>query len=214
MPLPLALPTVVPIALAATLLAAAPAPALPLPSAVPGSGMLPVSPVDTPLPADAFAPYTPPRSSLVDEGGLGGSVETFDPIGRAELIAARIPRFWRGSYRPFERGAAARPVQLRLDSVVPDGQMVVLRGRMKIAEAESAFVANINAKSDQLDLIPLTETLDLGIEPGGTFQGLQGVSLSGWNAPRFVTPGGRLQLVPGAPPPPAASSGGVIRGLW
>jgi hypothetical protein len=61
-------------------------------------------------------------------------------------------------------------------------------------------VANINAKSDQLDLIPLTETLDLGLEPGGAFQGLQGLSLSGWNAPRFVSPGGRLQLVPGAPP--------------
>jgi hypothetical protein len=195
MPLPLllALPTVVPIVLAASPMAAA---------------------ADTSLPADAFVPYSPPRSSLVDEGGLSGSVETFDPVGRAELIAARIPRFWRGSYRPFERGAAARPVQLRLDSVVPDGQMVVLRGRLQIAEAESAFVANINAKSDQLDLIPLTETLDLGLEPGGAFQGLQGLSLSGWNAPRFVSPGGRLQLVPGVPPTKAASSGGLIRGLW
>lgn len=195
MPLPLllALPTVVPIVLAAS----------------PGAAA-----ADTSLPADGFVPYTPPRSSMVEEGGLGGSVEMFDPVGRAELIAARIPRFWRGSYRPFERGAAARPVQLRLDSVVPDGQMVVLRGWLKIAEAESAFVANINAKSDQLDLIPLTETLDLGVEPGGVFQGLQGLSLSGWNAPRFVSPGGRLQLTPGAPPAATASNGGVIRGLW
>jgi hypothetical protein len=169
-----------------------------------------------PLPADAFVPYTPPRSSLQDDGGIGGTVETFDPVGRAELIAARIPRFWRGNYRPFERGAPPRPVQLQLDSVVPDGQMVVLRGRMQIAGAETAFVGNLNAKSDQLDLIPLTETLDTGLEPGGAFQGLQGLSLSGWGAPRFVTPGGRLQLVPGPPPPPApaAASGGVIRGLW
>jgi hypothetical protein len=193
LPLQLALPSVVPIAMAATLLAAGPAAS---------------------LPADAFVPYTPTRTSLAEDGGIGGSVETFDPAGRAELIAARIPRLWRGNYRPFDPGAAARPVQLQLDSVVPEGQMVVLRGRMQIGGAESAFVANINAKSDQLDLIPLTETLDLGIEPGGVFQGLQGLSLSGWNAPRFVSPGGRLQLVPGTPPAPAADNGGVIRGLW
>lgn len=168
----------------------------------------------TPPSADAFLPYTPPANSLLDDGGIGGTVETFDPVARAELIAARIPRFWRGSYRPFERGATPRPVQLQLDSVVPDGQMVVLRGRLQIDGADSAFMANLNAKSDQLDLIPLTETLALGLEPGGVFQGLQGLSLSGWGSPRFVVPGGRLQLVPGPPPAAAASSGDVIRGLW
>ncbi|MFM7266227.1 MAG: hypothetical protein ACKOZW_11685 [Cyanobium sp.] len=168
----------------------------------------------TPPSADAFLPYTPPANSLLDDGGIGGTVETFDPVARAELIAARIPRFWRGSYRPFERGATPRPVQLQLDSVVPDGQMVVLRGRLQIDGADSAFMANLNAKSDQLDLIPLTETLALGLEPGGVFQGLQGLSLSGWGSPRFVVPGGRLQLVPGPAPAAAASSGDVIRGLW
>lgn len=202
MPLPLlALTPVAPVPVAAISVAAAPA----QPAADP------LSP-----PADAFLPYTPPISSLLDDGGIGGKVETFDPVGRAELIAARIPRFWRGSYRPFERGAASRPVQLQLDSVVPDGQMVVLRGRLLIAGAETAFMGNINAKSDQLDLIPLTDSLALGLEPGGAFQGLQGLSLSGWGAPRFTSPGGRLQLVPGpAPAPsPSAASGGVIRGLW
>jgi hypothetical protein len=202
MPLPLlALTPVAPVPVVAISVAAAPA----QPAADP------LSP-----PADAFLPYTPPTSSLLDDGGIGGSVETFDPVGRAELIAARIPRFWRGSYRPFERGAASRPVQLQLDSVVPDGQMVVLRGRLLIAGAETAFMGNINAKSDQLDLIPLTDSLALGLEPGGAFQGLQGLSLSGWGAPRFTSPGGRLQLVPGpAPAPsPSAASGGVIRGLW
>lgn len=202
MPLPLlALTPVAPVPVAAISVAAAPA----QPAADP------LSP-----PADAFLPYTPPTSSLLDDGGIGGSVETFDPVGRAELIAARIPRFWRGSYRPFERGAASRPVQLQLDSVVPDGQMVVLRGRLLIAGAETAFMGNINAKSDQLDLIPLTDSLALGLEPGGAFQGLQGLSLSGWGSPRFTSPGGRLQLVPGpAPAPsPSAASGGVIRGLW
>ena len=207
MPLPLlALSPMVPIPVAAAPVAAMPVAAAPAqPAADP-----------TPPSADAFLPYTPPVNSLLDDGGIGGSVETFDPVARAELIAARIPRFWRGNYRPFERGATPRPVQLQLDSVVPDGQMVVLRGRLQIAGAESAFMANLNAKSDQLDLIPLTETLALGLEPGGVFQGLQGLSLSGWGAPRFVSPGGRLQLVPGPPPAPtaAAGSGGVIRGLW
>jgi hypothetical protein len=200
MPLPLlALPPVAPVPVAAIPVAAAPA--------------QPAAELTSPS-ADGFLPYTPPTSSLLDDGGIGGSVETFDPVGRAELIAARIPRFWRGSYRPFERGAASRPVQLQLDSVVPDGQMVVLRGRLQIAGAETAFMGNLNAKSDQLDLIPLTDNLALGLEPGGAFQGLQGLSLSGWGAPRFVSPGGRLQLVPGPAPAPPASSGSVIRGLW
>ena len=171
-----------------------------------------IAPEILPLPADAFLPYSPPRSALLDDGGVGGTVETFDPVGRAELIANRIPRFWRGNYRAFERGAPPRPVQLQLDSMVPDGQMVVLRGRLLVDGAETAFMANLNAKSDQLDLIPLSESLPPGLEPGGAFQGLQGLSLSGWGAPRFISPGGRLQLMPG--PAPQEASGGVIRGLW
>jgi hypothetical protein len=168
------------------------------------------------LPADAFPAYVPPKGSLSEDGGIGGSVETFDPVARAVLIAARIPRYWRGNYRPFEPGAARLPVQLLLDSVVPTGQMVVLRGRMLIADVETPVQGNINAKSDQLDLLPLAATLGGGLEAGGEFQGLQGLSLSGWHSPRLTAPGGRLQMVP-APVPPAESrsqGGGVIRGLW
>jgi hypothetical protein len=178
-------------------------PAVQPPATVPGPS----------LPNDAFPAYVPPRASLLDDGGSGGTVETFDPVARAELIATRIPRFWRGNYRPFERGAAVQPALLRLDAVAPDGQMVVLRGSLQIAGVETPFQGTINAKSDQLDLVPLAGTLAPGLEAGGGFQGLQGLSLSGWNAPRFTFPGGRLQLVPGAPPAQAAA-GGVIRGLW
>jgi hypothetical protein len=185
-------------------------PPAPTPSSVP----LPVTSPAPTLPADAFPAYTPPRDSLAEDGGIGGSVETFDPVGRAELIATRIPRSWRGSYRAFERGAPPQPVQLLLDSVVPSGQMVVLRGRMMIAGLETPFQGNINAKSDQIDLLPLASGLGAALEAGGEFQGLQGLSLSGWHAPRLTNPGGRLQLVPGPPPEPPAKAGGVVRGLW
>ncbi len=162
---------------------------------------------------DALLPYKPPAGSLAADGGISGSVETFDPVARAELIAARIPRQWRGSYRPFLIGVTARPVQLALDSVVPNGQMVVLRGRIDIAGVESPVQGIINAKSDQLDLLLLAETMPPGLEAGGAFQGLQGPSLSGWQSSRLTSPGGRLYLVPG-PAAANAGSGGVIRGLW
>ena len=162
---------------------------------------------------DAPLPYTPPPGSMAPEGGISGSVETFDPVARAELIAVRIPRQWRGSYRPFLIGATARPVQLALDSVVPNGQMVVLRGRIDIGGVESPVQGTINAKSDQLDLLLLADTMPPGMEAGGFFQGLQGPSLSGWQSSRLTDPGGRLQLVPG-PAPASKGPGGVIRGLW
>lgn len=166
-----------------------------------------------PASADARLPYTPPPGLLAPDGGISGSVETFDPVARAELIAVRIPRQWRGSYRPFLIGASVRPVQLAFDSVVPNGQMVVLRGRIDIGGVESPVQGTINAKSDQLDLLLLADTMPPGMEPGGFFQGLQGPSLSGWQSSRLTDPGGRLQLVPG-PAPTSAASGGVIRGLW
>jgi hypothetical protein len=170
------------------------------------------------LPADAFPAYTPPKGSLSEDGGIGGSVETFDPVARALLITNRIPRYWRGTYRAFERGAALQPVQVLLDSVVANGQMVVLRGRMLIAEVETPFQGNLNAKSDQIDLLPLAGVLGAGLEPGGEFQGLQGLSLSGWHSPRLTSPGGRLQMVPAPVPAPVPTAEKkpteVIRGLW
>jgi hypothetical protein len=143
-----------------------------------------------------------------------GPVETFDPIGRARLIAELIPRLWSGTYRPFD-GSAPIPVQLQLATTTPMGQMVDLRGKLTLGDAATAVQGNINAKSDQLDLLLLSdEPLAGGLDPGGEFQGLQTLSLSGWRSSRLTSLGGRLQLRPA----PAATGEGqgspLIRGLW
>lgn len=141
-------------------------------------------------------------------------METFDPIGRARLIADLIPRFWRGTYRAFD-GAPVQPVQLQLEAATPMGQMVDLRGRLMVGGEITAVQGNINAKSDQLDLLLLTDETLAGLNPGGSFQGLQGLSLSGWRSSRLTSLGGRLQLNPvAAAAGEREGSGGLIRGLW
>jgi len=53
------------------------------------------------------------------------------------------------------------------------------------------------------------------LAPGGLFQGLQGLELSGWNGLRLTEMGGRLALSPVRGPAPApAQRGTPIRGLW
>ena len=144
-------------------------------------------------------------------------VETFDPIGRASLIADQMPRLWNGSYTPFDGGVPV-PVRLAIASTSSAGQMVVMQGRISIAGVESPVQGNLNAKSDQLDLLVLGAHPGADLGSGGSFQGLQGLSLSGWNGDRLTMMGGRLQLVPVPGSNRLASeapvSGGVIRGLW
>lgn len=169
----------------------------------------------SPLPADGFVPFTRPEIQALDQdGGTNGEVETFDPIARARLIAEQIPRRWSGRYQSFSGGPAV-PVQLRIDGATPIGQMVDLRGAMAIGGVESPVQGNLNAKSDQLDLLVLGDPLGGALEPGGAFQSVQGLSLSGWRAPRLTTPGGRLQLVPErTAQAPAAGEPAPVRGLW
>jgi hypothetical protein len=140
-------------------------------------------------------------------------VETFDPIGRARLIAELIPRLWRGTYRAFD-GAPVQPVQLQLEAATPMGQMVDLRGQLLIGEAVVPVQGNINAKSDQLDLLLLTDETVANLDAGGSFQGLQGLSLSGWRSSRLTSLGGRFQLNPVTVAVEGEGRGGVIRGLW
>lgn len=180
-----------PLALAPVLLAAS---VPPLGPSVPTSGWMRAAPAETAR-----------ESSL-----MVTSVEAYDPVGRAQLIAERMPRTWTGSYRPFN-GARAMPVLLSLSRVTPLGQMVDLRGELKLAGRVAPVQGNINAKSNQLDLLVLGTALAAVLEPGGEFQGQQGLSLSGWLPDRTIGPGGRLQLNPGPEP---AGAGGVIRGLW
>lgn len=172
----------------------------------------------TPLPSDGFVPFVPP----VAVGASGsenlsiGAVETFDAQGRAAVLARDLPRAWSGTYRPYG-SPEAMPVELRLESLNAMGQMVDLRGQLTIAGVTTPIQGNLNAKSDQLDLLLLGDSLPAGMEPGGTVMGLEGFSLSAWQAPRLVTLGGRLQLVPQLSVAPASSRPDgtpSIRGLW
>ncbi|WP_216904259.1 hypothetical protein [Synechococcus sp. CCY 9618] len=169
----------------------------------------------SPLPAEGFVPFTPPgMQSIVQDGGANGEVETFDPVARARLIAEQMPRRWSGRYQSFSGGPQV-PVALRIDGATPVGQMVDLRGSMAIGGVETPVQGNLNAKSDQLDLLLLGDPLGGALEPGGAFQSVQGLSLSGWSAPRLTTPGGRLQLVPDRAVTTAPTGGPTpVRGLW
>ena len=151
----------------------------------------------------------PPPTAPVSAAPAAG-VEVYDPVGRAQLIAERIPRTWTGTYRSFGT-SNAQPAVLRLRRVTPLGQMVDLRGELTLAGVTSPVQGNINAKSNQLDLLLLGNNLGAVLEPGGEFQGQQGLSLSGWLPDRLTGLGGRLQLNPEAA---AAPTGGVVRGLW
>jgi len=177
-----------------------------------GGNQVPLpSPLARPLPAAEPAPgslnpgFPNPGVSMA---GLI-SVEPFDPEGRAALIAQVIPRQWRGSFQSFV-GGAALPAALELGSVRAMGQMVDLRGNLRIGAAVTPVQGTLNAKSDQLDLLLLGDMGSVGMEPGGQIQGLQSMSLSSWRAPRLVSPGGRLLLNPG----PALTGPEPIRGLW
>ena len=177
-----------------------------------GGNQVPLpSPLARPLPAAEPAPgslnpgFPNPGVSMA----ALISVEPFDPEGRAALIARVIPRQWRGSFQSFV-GGAALPAALELGSVRAMGQMVDLRGNLRIGAAVTPVQGTLNAKSDQLDLLLLGDMGSVGMEPGGQIQGLQSMSLSSWRAPRLVSPGGRLLLNPG----PTVTGPEPIRGLW
>lgn len=172
----------------------------------------------TPLPSDAFVPFVPPTApgAVGPDGMSNGAVETFDSEGRASLLARDLPRAWSGTYRPYGSNTAM-PVELRLDSLNAMGQMVDLRGQFTMAGVSTPVQGNLNAKSDQLDLLLLGDTLPAGLEPGGTVMGLEGFNLSAWQPPRLVTLGGRLQLIPQpaqAAAPASGPKGPAVRGLW
>jgi hypothetical protein len=72
---------------------------------------------------------------------------------------------------------------------------------MTLGAVTTSVQGNLHAKSDQLDLIPLSDELIAGVEPGGVFLGLQGFSPTGWQSPRLINDvdpssglGGRLAL--------------------
>jgi len=190
---------------------------------------LPLLLAATPLPSDTFVPYVPPASAGSQSEFLGtGPVQTFDPVGRAELLGNSLPRLWVGEYSPFS-GAPTVPAQLQIDSTTPLGQMLYMRGSLTIGGVQTPFQANLNAKSDQLDLLLLGDRLPSGFEPGGMVMGLQGLSLSGWQPARLTSLGGRLALQAQVAAPStgrsasgsagngsrgSAAGGPPVRGLW
>jgi len=179
----------------------------------------------TPLASEAFVPFTPPSM-----GGLGGEslsglggAETFDPVARAQLLAREMPLNWSGRYQPFGQSQAVN-ADLRLATVTPMGQMIDLRGELTVGGVTTPVQGNLNAESDQLDLLMLCQCEVAGMEIGGVFTGLQGLQVSGWQAPRLTNPGGRLDLLPVSSSRMASrdrssagtgpASGAAVRGLW
>ncbi|MFM7653678.1 MAG: hypothetical protein ACKO5M_12305 [Vulcanococcus sp.] len=179
-----------------------------------------------PLPVGSAVPFQEPssiRQELPAGFGEQVQVETFDPVARAAVIAQEMPRQWSGTFQSF---TAAPPLtaQLSITSAIALGQMVDVRGAITIGGTTVPVQGNLNAKSDQLDLLLLGDNREAGLENGGEIRGLQGFSLSGWRAPRFTSPGGQLELSPvtatAMESTPGAASAGTsgrgikVRGLW
>jgi hypothetical protein len=144
----------------------------------------------TPIPQPAYLPPTDQAT-----GTETTRVQTFSPVARAEVLARQIPRRWVGTYQSFGSGAP-QPVELQLSSLTPIGQIVTLRGEISIAGVKSPVQGTLSAESDQLYLLVLGDRIGAGLQPGGLFQGLQGLEISGWNALRLTDMGGRLALKP------------------
>ena len=162
-------------------------------------------------------PFTAPTQGAfkVDQatGTETNRVQTFDPRARAQFLARQIPREWAGTYQSFSSGGPV-PVQLRLSELTAMGQIVDLRGSITIGGVTSPVQGNLSAESDQLDLLVLGNTIGGGLQPGGLFQGLQGLELSGWNGLRLTEMGGRLALSPVGGAPAQSRSAMPVRGLW
>ncbi len=170
-------------------------------------------PVDIQVPVNIQAPFEAPppfdSSQPVLPLVLDESVERFDPVARASYLAETLPKQWCGNYTAFDSNSTV-DVELTLASVKPMGQMVDLRGDMRIGSISTAVQGNLNAKSDQLDLLPLSPVLTNDLEIGGRFLGMQGFSLAGWEAPRLTNTGGRLDLSSSC----TSLESAPIRALW
>ena len=185
--------------------------------------MIPLLLAAMPLPVGSAVPFQEPstiRQELPQAFGEQVEVETFDPVARAALLVQEMPRLWSGTYQSF---TAAPPLtaQLTIRSAIALGQMVDVRGEITIGGTTVPVQGNLNAKSDQLDLLLLGDIREAGLENGGEIRGLQGFSLTGWRAPRYTHPGGQLLMSAVVATPDSASAGStpagratVIRGLW
>lgn len=165
------------------------------------------------LPLGSAVPFQEPtriQRELPEAFGEQVQVEQFDPVGRAAVMATSLPRQWSGLYQPFS-GSGQVSVTLKVDSFTALGQMVDVRGSLTVGSVTVPVQGNLNAKSDQLDLLLLGSVPEANLEQGGEFRGLQGFSLSGWRAPRFSNSGGQLTLSAVAG---SGTSAAGVTGLW
>ncbi|WP_341883501.1 hypothetical protein [Synechococcus sp. UW140] len=166
----------------------------------------------------AFVPFKPPVG--VDSGLLRLEpldplnadriqVDNFDPEAYAQYLVGTMPRQWRGalSTKNAPRSIVA---ELNINRLVAIGQRLDLFGVLTLGGQSVPVQANINAKSDQMEMLLLGDKLPVGLEPGGEFQGLEMLKLSSWEGPRLTSAGAILELAPVANSAPAPA----VRGLW
>ncbi len=144
---------------------------------------------------------------------LEGSVENFDPVARAEELAQTLARKWCGSYTSFSSKSTI-DVIIKWSKVSPVGQIVVLDGEMLIGNLTTKVHGSLNAKSDQLELIPIANKLTDDLESGGIFVGLQGASIFSWKASRLDNPGGKLVIEKQCIKNPLKSEAPPITSVW
>ncbi|HGY5536431.1 MAG: hypothetical protein AB8A40_05360 [Prochlorococcus sp.] len=170
-------------------------------------------PIQSEVPLELFNFLPPDSSQQAVPSVSDGSLERFDPVERAVELAATLSRQWCGTYKSFGDEPQV-DVTLNLAKVVPIGQIIDLRGEMRLGSVTTPVQGNLNAKSTQLELLPLADQLIPGMEPGGLFLGLQDFTLSGWQANRLGNPGGTLNLSSSCAVQAQASEPLPIRGLW
>ena len=153
-----------------------------------------------PVSDDVSNEKTSNESDILDDSSfqiipyaLEGSVESFDPIGRAIDLSSKLPRKWCGTFRSFDTKDRLNVV-LNFSKIKPIGQIVSLDGEMMIGKNKAPVLGYLNAKSDQFELFSLSQERITGLSFGGNFMSLQGPSLSAWRSTELQNSGGRLDL--------------------
>ena len=124
---------------------------------------------------------------------LEGSVENFDSVARASFLAKTLPKKWCGTFEQFNKESKFNLILNFLDVSIA-GHIVNLEGEMLIEGKRLSLQGNLNAKSNQLELLVASGDSIGSLEPGGRFMGLQGFSLLGWKPPRLNSQGGKLKI--------------------
>ena len=157
-------------------------------------------------PAAEVSPLDVEPIESLDAGRI--EIELFDPVKRARQLADELPRSWQGTLRVA--GSSERmPADLELDRLVPLEAMVDVFGQLTIAGQTVPVQGNLNAATEQLNLLLLGDDLPADLEPGGNFLGLQMFNISMWVGPRLTSRAALLRLAPASDDlePP-------VRGLW